>query len=130
MIVVDASILAPALADDNSDGDAARAGLRGQALAAPELIDLEVASVWRRQVKAGQLEARRADLAVADLLALPLQRIAHRQLLTRCWELRENLTTYDAAYVALAELLDVVLVTGDKRLSRSPGLRCRVQVIG
>ena len=67
---------------------------------------------------------------MADLLALPLQRIPHRQLLTRCWELRENLTTYDAAYVALAELLDVVLVTGDKRLSRSPGLRCRVQVIG
>ena len=89
------------------------AGLRGQALAAPELIDLEVASVWRRQVMAGQLEARRADLAVADLLALPLQRIPHRHLLTRCWELRQNLTTYDAAYVALAELLDVVLVTGD-----------------
>ena len=130
VIVVDASILAPALADDNSDGDAARAGLRGQALAAPDLIDLEVASVWRRQFMAGQLEARRADLAVADLLALPLQRIPHRQLLTRCWELRQNLTPYDAAYVALAELLDVVLVTGDKRLSRSPGLRCRVQVIG
>lgn len=130
MIVVDASILAPALADDNSDGDAARAALRDQALAAPELIDLEVASVWRRQVMAGQLETRRADLAVADLLALPLQRIPHRQLLTRCWELRQNLTPYDAAYVALAELLDVVLVTGDKRLSRSPGLRCRVQVIG
>ena len=129
VIVVDASILAPALADDNSDGEAARAGLRGQTLAAPELIDLEIASVWRRQVMAGQLEARRADLALADLLALPLQRIAHRQLLTRCWELRHNLTPYDAAYVALAELLDVVLVTGDKRLSRSPGLRCRVQVI-
>jgi len=130
VIVVDASILAPALADDNSDGDAARTGLRDQALAAPELIDLEVASVWRRQVMAGQLEARRADLALSDLLALPLQRIPHRQLLTRCWELRQNLTPYDAAYVALAELLDVVLVTGDKRLSRSPGLRCRVQVIG
>lgn len=130
MIVVDASILASALADDNSDGDAARTALRDQALAAPELIDLEVASVWRRQVMAGQLETRRADFAVADLLALPLQRIPHRQLLTRCWELRQNLTPYDAAYVALAELLDVVLVTGDKRLSRSPGLRCRVQVIG
>jgi predicted nucleic acid-binding protein len=130
VIVVDASIWAPALADDNSDGEAARAGLRGQALAAPELIDLEVASVWRRQVMAGQLEGRRADLALADLLALPLQRIAHLQLLTRCWELRQDLTPYDAAYVALAELLDVVLVTGDRRLSRSPGVRCRVQVIG
>lgn len=130
MIVVDASILASALADDNSDGEAARAGLRGQTLAAPELIDLEIASVWRRQVMAGQLEARRADLALADLLALPLQRIEHRQLLTRGWELRHNVTPYDAAYVALAELLDVVLVTGDRRLSRSPNVRCRVQVIG
>ena len=130
MIVVDASILASALADDNSDGEAARAGLRGQTLAAPELIDLEIASVWRRQVMAGQLEARRADLALADLLALPIQRIAQRQLLTRCWELRHNVTPYDAAYVALAELLDVVLVTGDRRLSRSPNVRCRVQVIG
>ncbi len=130
MIVVDASVLAPALADDHSDGDAARTGLRGHALAAPDLIDLEVASVWRREVMAGQLEARRADLAVADLLALPLQRIPHRQLITRCWELRQNLTPYDAAYVALAELLDAVLVTGDKWLSRSPGLRCQVQVIG
>ena len=130
MIVVDASVLAPALADDNSDGDAARASLRGHALVAPELIDLEVASVWRRQVVAGQLEVRRADFAVADLLALPLQRIPHRQLVTRCWELRKNLTPYDAAYVALAELLGVVLVTGDKRLSRSSGLRCRVEVIG
>ena len=130
MTVIDASILAPNILAPDSDGDAARGGPRGQALATPERIDLEVASVWRRQVMAGQLETRRADLAVADLLALPLQRIPHRQLLTRCWELRQNLTPYDAAYVALAELLAVVLVTGDKRLSRSPGLRCRVQVIG
>ena len=130
MIVVDASVLAPALADDTSDGDAARLSLHGHALAAPELIDLEVASVWRRQVMAGQLEVRRADLAIADLLALPLQRIPHQQLIKRCWELRESLTSYDAAYVALAELLDAVLVTGDKRLSRSPRIRCRVQVVG
>lgn len=129
MIVVDASILAPALADDTSDGDAARASLRGGALAAPELIDLEVASVWRRQVLSGQLEMRRADLAMADLLVLPLARIPHRQLLARCWELHPSLTIYDAAYVALAELLEAVLVTGDKRLSRAPGPRCRVEVI-
>ena len=130
MTVIDASILAPGLPDDNSDGDDARRGPRDQALATPERIDLEVASVWRRQVMAGQLDTRRADLAVADLLALPPQRIPHRQLLTRCWELRQKLTPCDAVYVALAELLAVVLVTGDKRLSRSPGLRCRVQVIG
>ncbi len=130
MIVVDASVLAPSLADDTADGDAARAGLRGDRLAAPELIDLEVTSVWRRQVMSGQLEPRRADLALVDLLALPLQRVHHRRLLARCWELRQNLTTYDAAYVALAELLDAVLVTGDRRLSRAPGLHCRVAVVG
>jgi len=130
VIVVDASVLAPALADDTSDGDLSRARLRGNILVAPELIDLEVASVWRRQVTAGRLEVRRADEAVADLLALPLQRVRHRKLLTRCWELRHNLTQYDAAYVALAELLDAVLVTGDKRLSRAPGVCCRVDVIG
>lgn len=129
VIVVDASVLAPALADDTVDGDECRAGLHG-VLVAPELIDLEVASVWRRQVVAGELEVRRADLAMADLLALPLRRIPHRQLIGRCWELRRNLSPYDAAYVALAELLDTILVTGDRRLSRAPGLRCRVEVVG
>jgi predicted nucleic acid-binding protein len=95
--VIDASILAPNILAPDSDGDAARGGPRGQALATPERIDLEVASVWRRQVMAGQLDTRRADLAVAGLLALPLPRIPHRQLLTRCWELRKKLTTCDAA---------------------------------
>lgn len=129
MIVVDASVLAPALADDGADGDQARASLRGQALAAPELIDVEVPSVLRRLLLAGQLPARRADLAVSDLLALPLQRVSHRTLLRRCWALRENLTTYDAAYIALAEMLDVVLVTSDARLARAPGIQCDVDLL-
>ena len=71
-----------------------------------KVIDLEVLSVFRRQVAASQLAAPRAELAVADLLALPLRRISHRGLLLRCWELRHNLTQYDAALVALAELFD------------------------
>lgn len=130
MIVVDASVLAPALADDTANGHACRASLRGDTLAAPELIDLEVVSVWRRLVLARQLDERRAGLALTDLRALPLQRVRHRQLLERCWALRENLTQYDAAYVALAELLDAVLVTGDQRQAGAPGIRCRVQLIG
>jgi predicted nucleic acid-binding protein len=130
VLVVDASVLAPALADDTFDGDTARARLRGQALIAPELIDLEVASVLRRQLLAGDLDTRRAEQALADLVDLPMRRVPHRRLLGRCWELRENLSVYDAAYVALAELLDVVLVTGDVRLSRAPGLRCQVEVLG
>lgn len=126
MIVVDASVLAPALADDGADGDRARARLRGEALVAPELIDLEAASVIRRQLQGGQLDARRAALALTDLLEVPIRRAPHRPLLGRCWELRENLTIYDAAYVALAELLDVVLVTADARVAGAPGLRCEV----
>lgn len=129
MIVVDASVLAPALADDGPDGDHARARLRAESLCAPELIDLEVASVLRRLSWGGHLPARRSELAMSDLLALPLRRMVHRPLLPRCWSLRENLTIYDATYVALAEALDLVLVTADARLSRAPGLRCVVDVL-
>lgn len=129
MLVVDASVLAVALADDGPDGDAARGRLRGETLAAPELVDLEVASVWRRQNRAGLLDNRRADLAITDLLALPMQRASHRALLVRCWELRENLTTYDAAYVALAEALAATLLTGDGRLARAAGPTCAIELL-
>jgi len=129
VLVVDASVLAPALADDGPDGDAARARLRGQSLAAPELIDLETTSVIRRQSRAGHLDLRRAGLALTDLVELPLRRAPHRPLLARCWELRENLTVYDAAYVALAEILDVVLLTADGRLAKAPGSRCRIELL-
>ena len=129
MLVVDASVLGPALVDDTPAGDSARARLRGHALVAPELIDLEVVSVLRRQLLAGVLDARRAELALADLLELPLRRVSHLRLLSRCWQLRHNLTVYDAAYVALAEVLGLVLVTGDARLSTSPGLRCDIDLL-
>jgi predicted nucleic acid-binding protein len=130
VIVVDASVLTTALVDDGVDGDHARRRLRGQVLAAPELIDLEVASVLRRLSGSGDVPVRRAELALADLVALPLRRAAHRCLLSRCWSLRANVTTYDAAYVALAEELDVVLLTADARLGRVPGVRCQVEVLG
>ena len=129
MIVLDASVLATALGDDGPDGDRARARLRGERLSAPELVDLEVASVLRRQVHGGEVDIRRAALALADLAALPLRRAPHRPLLARCWELRDNLTVYDASYVALAEALDVTLLTGDGRLARATGPRCRVEML-
>lgn len=125
MIVIDASVLAPALGDDGTDGDGARGRLRGEDLAAPEIIDLEVTSVWRRTLT----DERRALLALADLADLPLLRAPHLPLLARCWELRHNLTPYDAAYVALAEALDVALVTADARLSRASGIQCPVEVL-
>jgi len=127
VIVVDASVLVVALADDGQDGDNARLRLRGERLAAPELIDLEVVSVLRRQLRQGELNDRRAAQALSDLTNLPLQRASHLSLLDRCWELRGNLTVYDAAYVALAEALDTSLLTGDARLSRSTGPRCKIE---
>ena len=129
MLAVDASVLAVVLADDGHDGDQARARLRGERLTAPELVDLEVTSVWRRQMRDGAMDARRAALALADLTALPLRRAPHRALLARCWELRDNLTIYDASYVALAEALEVTLLTGDARLVRATGPRCHIEVL-
>ncbi|OBG19433.1 twitching motility protein PilT [Mycolicibacterium celeriflavum] len=129
MIVVDASVLAVALGDDRADGERARDRLAGEVLAAPELVDLETVSVWRRHVAAKLMTGRRAALAVSDLKNLPLQRSPHRPLLERIWELRNGATTYDAAYVALAGVLDVVLVTADARLVRAPGIRCEIEAI-
>lgn len=129
MLVVDASVLATALGDDGRDGDLARGRLRDQQLAAPELIDLEVVSVLRRQLAGGRLDPRRAQLALGDLVELPLQRASHRPLLARCWELRDNLTVYDAAYVALAEALGTSLLTADSHLAGAPGLGCPVELL-
>jgi predicted nucleic acid-binding protein len=129
VLVVDASVIVVALADDGPDGDRARGRLRGERLAAPELIDLEVVSVLRKQLASGHLDQRRADLALADLIDLPLQRGSHRPLLARCLELRDNLTVYDAAYVALAEALEADLLTFDRRLTTAPGPRCRVELL-
>ncbi len=129
MIVVDASVLAVALGDDGADGERARARLTDEVLAAPELVDLETVSVWRRHVAAKLMTARRASLAVSDLENLSLQRSPHRPLLERIWELRNGVTPYDAAYVALAEALDVVLVTADARLARAPAIRCEIEAI-
>lgn len=129
MLVVDASVLAVALSDDGHEGDRTRARLHGEQLAAPELIDLEVASVLRGRLAGGYLDSRRAGLALVDLIDVPVQRAPHRPLLARCWALRSNLTVYDAAYVALAEALDADLITGDKRLASAPGLHCHIETL-
>ena len=128
MIVADATVLVVALADDGSHGDQARSRLHGERLTGPELADLEVASVLRRQMKAGTLDARRARLALDDLAALPALRAPHRPLLPRCWELRNNLTIYDAAYVALAEAMNTTLRTGDRKLAKAPGPQCPIEI--
>ncbi len=129
VLVVDASVLVVALADDGDDGTMVRARLRGERLSAPELIDLEVLSVLRGHVRSGQVLPRRAELALADLQRMPLDRAPHRALTARCWELRDNLTPYDASYVALAEIMGALLLTSDRRLARASGPRCDVEVI-
>jgi predicted nucleic acid-binding protein len=129
VIVVDASVLVTALADDGADGRRARWRLRGERLSAPAVVDLEVLAALRRLATAGRLGSARADQAIADLRSVRVARIAHKALLSRCWELRANLTVYDAAYVALAEAFDAVLVTADGRLAGAPALRCTVEVL-
>jgi predicted nucleic acid-binding protein len=129
LVVVDASVLAPALAVDTTAGQVLRARLMGERLAAPALIDLEVAATWRGLVRGRHISAGRVATALADLEAMPLLRASHERLMSRVWELRDNLTPYDASYVALAEYLDAVLLTRDQRLARAPRVNCEVEVL-
>ena len=96
---------------------------------APHLIDVEVAQVVRRYAAAGELDAERGREALADLADFPLLRYPHDLLLQRIWELRNNLTAYDAAYVALAEVLGAPLLTRDRRLAAAPGHHAKVELV-
>jgi predicted nucleic acid-binding protein len=128
VIVTDASFLVMALADDGDDGADARARLRGEELAAPHLADLEVTSVLRRSVAAGNVTVRRAQQALQDLSDLDVERVTHTSLLRRIWDLRSNYTAYDACYVALAELLQAPLLTYDAKMAGGSGARCVFEV--
>jgi predicted nucleic acid-binding protein len=129
VIVVDASVLAPAVADGGADGTRYRLRLRGEHLAGPDLLRVEVMSVIRRQLRAGTIDDTQADAAIDDLVDLPLVVYATAPLLRRAWSLRDNVTAYDACYVVLAESLGCTLLTADARLSRSPGMHCPVEVL-
>ncbi|MGH7115424.1 MAG: type II toxin-antitoxin system VapC family toxin [Stellaceae bacterium] len=98
-------------------------------LHAPHLIDVEVAQVLRRYAATGQIEPGRSRDALSDLSDFPLHRYPHDVLLPRVWELRHNLTAYDAVYVALAEALDALLLTRDRRLAGAPGHRARIDLV-
>ncbi|CAN5211754.1 type II toxin-antitoxin system ribonuclease VapC1 [soil metagenome] len=130
MIVVDASVIVASLLSTAGAGALARERLRlDPDLQVPHLLDVEVAAALRRRVRLGQTDLALATEALADLADLAALRWDHEPLLTRVWELRENVTAYDAVYVALAEALDAPLVTSDARLARAPGLGCQVQVL-
>ncbi|MEX1006255.1 MAG: type II toxin-antitoxin system VapC family toxin [Acidimicrobiia bacterium] len=125
MIVVDASVVLDALVA--TGGTHTR--LAGEDLAAPHLLDAEVANALRSRNRTGDLDAVSAHRALTDLAALEVERFSHVHLLTRVWELRDNLTVYDALYVALAEALDIPLVTLDTRTAAAPGTTAVIEVL-
>lgn len=129
MIVLDASALIELLL---GTATGRRIALRiadpGVGLHVPHLADLEVAQALRRYERDGAIESGVAEGALDGLLALDVDRHAHEPFLRRIWELRSNLTAYDAAYVAIAEVLDATLVTCDRRLARAPGVSARVEL--
>jgi predicted nucleic acid-binding protein len=127
VIVLDASAAIDLLLELEPRLDWVETHVSGGSIHAPSLIDLEVASAMRKLVRAGVIESRRAEIALADLVALPLARYPSTRLLARIWELRANVTPYDAAYVALAEALEAPLVTTDDRLARTAGHRAQIE---
>ena len=129
MIVVDASILANVVADDGVDGARARAALAAQELSVPDLVDVEVVSVLRRRWLAKTMSARRFSAALDDLTAIPADRYPVLPFMPRAFELRSNVSAYDATYVALAEQLGCALLTADARLSRAHGPRCQMVLL-
>lgn len=129
MIVVDASaVLELLLGGPAAAGSALRIAPPGESLHAPHLLDLEVAQVLRRYHRTGALDEARGSAALRDLLDLEIHRYAHDLFLPRIWELRDHVTAYDAAYLALAEALGAPLLTLDERLARARGHRARVEL--
>jgi predicted nucleic acid-binding protein len=131
VIVLDASALVELILDTpTGHAVAGRIADPSEGLHVPHLADIEVAQALRRYVREGEIDVDTAETALDDLRALDLQRHAHEPLLERVWELRKNLTAYDAVYVALAEVLDGVVLTCDRRLSQAPGMTRRVTLVG
>lgn len=125
-IVCDASAVVAMLLDGGADGRWATEALAGADLAGPSLLCFEAANIIRRLELARLVTADQAAQAHADLLDLAVEQWPYGLLARRGWQLRRSLTTYDASYVALAELLDVTLVTLDRGIGRAPDLRCTV----
>jgi predicted nucleic acid-binding protein len=129
VIVSDASVLVLALLDEGGAGALARERLLASDIAVPELADVEVLSVVRREVLAGRLSSQRGAGALQDYTDLAVARYAHQPLMARAWELRGTVSAYDAQYVVLAEFLDAALVTADGRLARASGPRCPIHLL-
>jgi predicted nucleic acid-binding protein len=130
LIVIDASVLANVIGDDGDDGGFARSEFqRADDVAAPDLVDVETVAVLRKRWLAGSITTRRFASAISDLESIAIVRYPTLPLMRRAYELRANVTSYDAAYIALAEILDCELLTGDGRLGDAPGPKCSVRVL-
>lgn len=130
MIVLDASaMLDVLLATPAASSVLSRLHRPGETLHAPHLLDLEVLQVLRRYAIAGDITPERAGQAVADYLDFPILRYAHEVLAPRIWELRNTLTAYDGAYVALAEALEAPVVTRDRKLATSRGHHAIIELL-
>jgi predicted nucleic acid-binding protein len=130
LIVLDASAEVAVLLNVGPNAETIRQRIArpGETLHVPHLFEIEVLHALRRLNFSGTVSSERARLALDRLETTTLTRYSHDSLTNRIWELRENLTAYDAAYVALAEALNAPLVTTDARLARAPGIRTEVEV--
>ena len=126
-LVIDASAIVALLTDRGGAGVWVGEQASGRSLAAPHLMPFEAANILRRLEMAGVVDSTTASLAHADLASLAIDLVPWSLLADRAWELRRNLTAYDASYVALAEALELPLVTLDRRIARASGIRCEVR---
>lgn len=129
VLVVDASVFAPAIVDGGDEGHRFRQRLRGETVVGPDLLRIEVMSVVRRHAHAGHITSEQAGTAIEDLIEFPISVFPTAPLLHRAWSLRDNVTSYDGCYVAPAEALDRPLLTADRRLAEAAGARCHVEVL-
>lgn len=129
MIVVDASVVVEAVGGSSARNLEALRRIAQDVSLAPHVLDVEVASALRGLLRRGAITEPVARSALRNLAQLPIRRIPHERLLERCWELRDNLTVYDACYVALAEATGATLLTSDRRLAGAPRVQCEIELL-
>ena len=129
MIVVDASVVVEAVGGSSGRNLEALRRIAQDATLAPHVLDVEVVCALRGLLRRNEIPEPVARGALRHLAHLPIRRIPHEPLLQRCWELRDNLTVYDACYVALAEATGATLLTSDRRAAGAPGVQCEIELL-